>query len=113
VSLVRTEVVGGVLEIGSRDRSDDLVPHADARVVVSTPALEYLATSGVAQIRGSAGEHTLRLEASGASRMNVDVSASEALHLDASGTASIDTRGAAPTIDVDASGDARVSSTIP
>ncbi len=87
LSLIKTEVSGGTLKISMKDR---ISPKNKIRIKISMPELNDLDISGATNaLVSNVKTDSLRLEASGASKISVNGEANS-LESDASGASSID-----------------------
>ena len=102
---ITTEVSNGVLEIGSRNIRNA----TRLNIYISTPAIESLEISGAATLKteNALQAEILSIDASGASRGNLEISATN-IEIEASGASQLKLTGYAETQKINASGASEV-----
>jgi hypothetical protein len=109
LSLIRIRVVGETLEIDV-DGDVSIAPSEGAVIEIASPVIEGVSLSGASAARVESTCAEMRLDASGASRLNANVEA-DTVVVDLSGSSVATLTGNAPTLVIDASGSSTARST--
>lgn len=112
VQHVVTRVERGALYIESTPRQVSLAPSPEARIYVSAPSLEGIATSGAVSMKGAASGRALTLDASGSSDVVLALSVEQVLDADVTGAAKVVLSGSAGKLEASASGASVLASSV-
>lgn len=109
IAQVVSEIRDGTLTLRVRDEAAVLVPSEKARIVVSAPDLVRVETQDAASLRGTVSGRALTVRALGASTQDLSILSADTLQVDASGASQISVSSTVSSLNISASGAARVS----
>lgn len=112
IGLVDTVVRDGALQIKTRQPSTELVPSAQARILITVPSLSEVESAGASSVTGAVTGDALTLSANGAGSIDVSVSANSTLNVEASGSGAVSIRGTGALLQADLGGSSSLKSAV-